>query len=611
MSADGWDLEEIRRRADLVEIISPHVRLRKAGRRLVGLCPFHQEKTPSFTVDPEKGLWHCFGCKAGGDLFRFMEMIEKVSFSEAVELLARRLGLPPRQRASPARQRERERMLSLHEEAARLFQAALHRQSGAAARAYLQRRGIAKESINEFELGYAPDQWEALLRALGKKGFSGPELAAAGLAVPREDRFYDRFRNRLMFPIRDATGRVIAFGGRALADDQQPKYLNSPETPIFQKGRTLWAFDRARRPMAEAGGAIVVEGYLDAIACHEAGLPETVATMGTALTAQHVELLRRQVNRLVLAFDSDSAGLAAALRGRELFQQAGLEVRVASVPEGTDPDDVIRQRGAEAFRELVENAPPMVEWELIRILSSAEGEGERARLEAFRQAISALARVPAGPDREYYVRWLAERYGPDSPDRRMPLEAELRQALAAEIKRSSGRPRRMPAPAAAEGAAPGQGPERPTAGRLQASLLAALLEREDLVDRYLASLEVEDFPSEGHRAIFEVLRRLTARKDSLSAQGVLAELAPEARPALAELALEYVPGERIEESVASGVRRLVEARLRREETRLSSRLHEAGSTKEREAIQQQLTEIARRRSELAGRRIVGGEQGLS
>jgi DNA primase len=600
MSADGWDLEEIRRRADLVEIISPHVRLRKAGRRLAGLCPFHQEKTPSFTIDPEKGLWHCFGCKAGGDLFRFVEMIEKVSFSEAVELLARRLGLPPRQRASPARQRERERMLSLHEEAARLFQAALRRQAGAAARAYLQRRGIANESIEEFELGYAPDQWEALLRALGKKGFSGRELAAAGLAVPR-----------LMFPIRDATGRVIAFGGRALADDQQPKYLNSPETPIFQKGRTLWAFDRARRPMAEAGGAIVVEGYLDAIACHEAGLPGTVATMGTALTAQHVELLRRQVNRLVLAFDSDSAGLAAALRSRELFQQARLEVRVAIVPEGMDPDDVIRQRGAEAFRELVDDAAPMVEWELTRILSSAEGEGERARLEAFRQAISALARVPAGPDREYYVRWLAERYGPDSPDRRMPLEAELRQALAAEIKRTRGRPRGMPAPAAGERSTPGQGPERPTAGRLQASLLAGLLERKDLVDRYLASLEVEDFPSESHRAILQALQRLAARKDSVSAQDVLAELEPEARPALAELALEHLPEERIEESFASGVRRLVEARLRREETRLSSRLDEAGSTKEREAIQQQLTEIARRRSELAGRRMVGGEQGPS
>jgi DNA primase len=443
-----------------------------------------------------------------------------------------------------------------------------------------------------------------------KRGFSGQELAAAGLAVPREDSrpertFYDRFRNRLIFPIRDATGRVIAFGGRALADDQQPKYLNSPETIIFQKGQTLWAFDRARRPMAEAGRAVVVEGYLDAIACHEAGLAETVATMGTALTAQHVESLRRQVNRLVLAFDSDSAGLAAALRGRELFQQAGLEVSVVSLPEGMDPDDVIQKRGAEGFGVLVEEAVPIVEWELARILAAAEGQGERARVAALRDAVSALARVPAGPDREYYVRWLAERHGPDSPDRRRPLEAELRQALAVEVKRTGGRPRRIPAPASGEGSGRTQGPEKPAPGRVQATLLAAFLQRGDLAERYLTSLEVTDFPAEGHKAVFETLRKLVERKDTVSAQAALAALEPEARPALAELALEYVPEERVEESVVAGVGRLVEARLRREESALLRRLNETTSQQEREAVQQELTKIARQRSDLAGRRTVG------
>lgn len=610
MSADGWDLEEIRRRADLVELVSAHVRLRKAGRRLVGLCPFHQEKTPSFTVDPEKGLWHCFGCKAGGDLFRFVEMTEKVPFAEAVELLADRLGLPPRQRAGAARQHERERMLALHEEAAKLFQAGLRAKMGAATRAYLQQRGIAQESIDGFGLGHAPDSWDALLNAMRKRGYSGQDLAVAGLAVPREDPrpergFYDRFRNRLMFPIRDATGRVIAFGGRALADDQQPKYLNSPETITFQKGQTLWAFDRARRAMADPARAIVVEGYLDAIACHAAGLAETVATMGTALTAQHVELLRRQVNRLVLAFDSDSAGLSAALRGRELFQEAGLEVSVVSLPEGMDPDDVIRERGAEGFQRLVEEAAPIVEWELTRILAAAEGRGERARMAALRDAISALARVPAGADREYYVRWLSERHGPDSPDRRRPLETELRQALANEIKRTGRQPRRIPAPASGEGSGRRQGQEKPAPGRAQAALLAAFLQRGDLAERYLSSLEVEDFPAEGHKAVFEILRRLVERKETVSAQAALAESEPEARTALAELALEYVPEDHIEESVASGVRRLAEARLRREESALVRRLNETSSQEEREAVGQQLTKIARERSDLAGRRIVG------
>ncbi len=613
MSAGGWDLEEIRSRADLAEIVSAHVRLRKAGRRLVGLCPFHQEKTPSFTVDPEKGLWHCFGCKAGGDLFRFVEMVEKVSFPEAVELLARRLGLPPRDRASPAQQRERERVFSLHEQAARLFQSALRSDAGRSVRVYLQKRGIGQALAEEFELGYAPDAWDALMSAMQKKGYSPKELAAAGLAVQKEDRFYDRFRNRLMFPIKSATGRVIAFGGRALAEDQQPKYLNSPETAIFQKGRTLWAFDRARRAMGDAERAIVVEGYLDVIACHEAGMSETVATMGTALTSQHVELLRRQVGRLVLAFDSDSAGLAAALRGRELFQQAGLDVRVVSLPEGLDPDNVIRDRGSAAFRELVEQAPPMVEWELTRILSRAEGEGDRARADALREAVSALARVPAGADREYYLRWLAERYGPDSPDRRRPLETELREALATEIKRASGRSRRTSAQDSGRGPAR-QGLEKPPSGRLQASLLAALLQRGDLAQQHVGSLEVEDFSGEGHRAVFEALQKLVAKGEPVGPQAVLAELDPDSRPALAELALEYVPEERVEESVVVGVRRLVELRLRREERALLRRVADAASREEQEAVREQLaaiheelTEIKKRWSKLTGQRIVGTE----
>ncbi len=605
MSAGGWDLEEIRRRADLVEIVSPHVRLRKSGARLTGLCPFHQERTPSFTVDPEKGLWHCFGCKAGGDLFRFVEMIEKVSFSEAVELLARRLGIPPKRPADAARQRTRERLLALHEQATKFFQALLQGNAGRGARAYLERRGISNESVEAFCLGYARDAWEALLNAMAKRGFSGQDLARAGLAVPREDHFYDRFRNRLIFPIRDATGRVIAFGGRALADDQQPKYLNSPESPLFQKGQVLWNFDRARRAMAEAGRAVVVEGYLDSISCCEAGLTEAVATMGTALTAEHVNLLRRQVKSLVLAFDSDSAGLAAALRGRELFHQAELDVRVVSMPEGMDPDDVVREQGGEALRQLVADARPMIEWELSRVLARAEGQGERAEAEALRGAISVLARAPAGADREYYLRWLAERQGADAPDRRRPLEAELRQALAREIKRIEGRARRIPLAASGEGSAQRQGLEKPSAGRLQATLLAAFLQRGDLVERHLGSLEVEDFPNEGHRAVFEAMRRLMERGEPFSAQEVLAELEPDIHPTLAELALEYVPEEQIEESVASAVRRLVEVRLRRQEIALLQRLEGAGSREEQDGLRRQLTEIAGRRSELAGRRIVG------
>ncbi len=606
MSGGGWDLEEIRRRADIVEIISPHVRLRKSGRRLSGLCPFHQERSPSFTVDPEKGLWHCFGCKAGGDLFSFVELTEKVTFQEAVELLARRLGLPPRTPADAARTRARDRLLSMHEEAAHFFAAGLKRGTGKRALAYLKRRGVSEESIEGFGLGYAPDAWDGLLQALGKRGFAGADLARAGLVLARNDGgFYDRFRNRLIFPIRDASGRAVAFGGRALAEDQQPKYLNSPETPLFQKGQVLYGFDRARSAIAESGRAIVVEGYLDVIACHEAGFAETVATMGTALTSQHVDVLRRRTERLVLGFDSDSAGLAAALRGRELFARAGLDVRVITMPEGRDPDDVIRDRGAPAFGELVEAALPMIEWELSRVLARADGRGEREMMEAVRDAVSVLARVPGGVEREHYVTWLARRAASGSPDRLRNMESAVREELARRAARAP-RPARTTAPAARQVApAERQSAGKPAASRLPDSLLAGVLQHGEYAGGVISELGAEDFPEPEQREVFEAIVRLGERGEAITPQSVLGEVEAAAKGLLARLALEEVPHDRVEEFLASSVGRLVEARLGRQQRQLQERLSEAASDEEREAIRKELTEVARRRSELAGQRIVG------
>ena len=606
MSGGGWDLDEIRRRADIVDIVSPHVRLRKAGRRLSGLCPFHQERTPSFTVDPDKGLWHCFGCKAGGDLFRFVEMIEKVTFQEAVELLANRLGLPPRTPADAARTRARERFLSLHEQAAGFFHGCLETEPTKTALKYLRRRGVSDESIEGFLLGYAPDGWDGLLNALSKQGFSGKELGRAGLAVQRDDGgFYDRFRNRVIFPIRDATGGTIAFGGRALADDQQPKYLNSPETPLFRKGQTLWAFDRARRAMADAGRAIVVEGYLDAIACHEAGLSETIATMGTALTGDHVELLRRRTDRLVLAFDSDSAGLAAALRGRDLFQRAGLDIRVVTMPEGMDPDNVIRDRGREAFLQLLEAAAPMLEWELSRVLAPAEGEGQREKMEVVRQAVSVLAKVTPGVEREYYVTWLAQKAAGDSPSRLKSMESAVREELSRQTARRGGPARRTEDRPPRQAPAERQKPARPPTGRVSTSLLAAFLEHGEMAARYVGMLQRSDFPDPQQQDVFDVIAGLIERNEPVTPKAVLAEVDPETRGLLAQVALEEVPNERVEEFLTSAVRRLVEARLQRRHRQLQEQLAAADSEDSQESIRRELSEVARQRSALAGERIVG------
>jgi DNA primase len=604
MAGGGYDLEEIRRRADIVEIISPHVALRKAGRRLVGLCPFHQERTPSFTVDPEAGLWHCFGCKAGGDLFRFVEMVEKVEFTEAVELLARRLGVQPKSPEQAGRQRERERLLAIYEAACKFFQAQLRTEAAGAARGYLKKRGLAPVTIEGFAIGYAPDSWDGLLIAMGRRGYSGQELARAGLVIPREGGFYDRFRDRIIFPINDSSGRVIAFGGRSLSDEQQPKYLNSPDSPIFQKGHVLYAFDRARRAMSDSGQAMVVEGYLDAIACHDAGSVETVATMGTALTPEHVEMLRRRVSRLVLAFDSDSAGMAAALRSRDLFQQADLTVRVITLPEGLDPDQVVRERGRDAFADLVSAAVPMIEWELARILDSFRQS--RDTEEFMRQGVAILAGSPDGKEREYYLGWLVKNLASDSTVPVIWLQNALHQEVAKSATRRTEPGRRTDQSPSAGGLVNKQAPASKGLTGVHADLLAALITHGEAGRPYAEQLHPEDFPGEA-RDIFIAVRSLMDGGQTVSAQAVLAAVPTEARSALAQVMLAEVPEERVEEAIASATSRIVEARLKKRVAELSREFSQANTKEEQERIERELSEARRRRSELAGQRLVGEE----
>jgi len=605
MAGGGYDLDEIRRRADITEIISPHVALRKAGRRLVGLCPFHQERTPSFGVDPESGLWHCFGCKAGGDLFRFVEMVEKVDFNEAVEMLARRLGVEPRTPQQAGRQQEKERLFAVYEAASKFFQAQLRTETGRAARAYLKKRGLSVPTIEGFAIGYAPEGWDALLISMGKRGYPGQELARAGLVVAKEGGgFYDRFRDRIIFPISDSSGRVIAFGGRSLSDDQQPKYLNSPDGPLFQKGHVLYAFDRARRTMGDVGRAVIVEGYLDAIACHDAGFTETVATMGTALTPDHVELLRRRVSKLVLAFDADSAGMGAALRSRGLFEQAGLSVRVLTLPEGLDPDQVIREQGTDAFRALVDAAVPMIEWELLRVFDRVKDSSDVLRMEGLREAVVTLSRLPAGVEREYYTRWLVEKWGSGSPSQAAAMESAIREEMARSAARKRDTGRRTDTGTSAEGSVNKQGPDRKLLTGVYGAVLSGLIRHSEIGRPYVAELTPEDFPA-GLKDIFEAIRGLMERGERVSAESTLSELAPAVWPVLAELLLTEAPDERVEESIRSAVTRIVETRLTRKMSELSRELGEAGSAQERERIGRELTHIASQRSKLVGLRTVG------
>ena len=405
--ADDW-VERVRAANDIVDVVGQTVQLRRVGRNWTGLCPFHKEKSPSFSVNADRQFYHCFGCKAGGDVFRFIQETEKVEFLEAVELLSRRVGIPVPERRAGERA-VRTPLLDALEQAATAFQQWLgDPERGRAARDYLASRGITGDTVRAFRLGLAPEGWSNLADRLGAR--LGEEvLVQAGLAMRRESRtgVYDRFRDRLMVPLIAPGGAVVGFGARALSDEP-PKYLNSPETPVYHKGSFLFALEVARRSADEAGEIVVVEGYFDAIALHQAGLTHTVATSGTALTADQARLLRRAAPRVALTYDGDDAGRDAMMRSLAVLLAEGLDVAVVNLPRGEDPDTLVRRGGAEAWRALRVEAADPVEFIQRHVLRAgpAAGPSPGDPRERALQAVVRLAGEVRDPIR---VRLLLER----------------------------------------------------------------------------------------------------------------------------------------------------------------------------------------------------------
>lgn len=410
---DARFLEEVRSRSDIVEVVGQYLDLRKAGKNYVGLCPFHPDRRPSLSVSPDRQMFYCFACGAGGDVFTFVMKREGLSFLEAVRLLARRAGIPwPERHLTPAqeaRARQRRRLLDALALAAEFFRARLEGGEGSRARGYLAERGVAEETVRRFGLGYAPPSWDALLRFAGRQGFTEEELVAAGLAVPRETGgVYDRFRHRLMFPIWDVHGQVIAFAGRAL-DDSSPKYLNSPESPVFQKGSTWYALHLAREAIRRDQRAVVVEGYMDVLSAHQAGFGAVVASMGTAFTREQARLLQGYCPTVVICYDADAAGQSATWRSMDLLREVGVRVYVASLPEGHDPDSLIRQEGPQALARVLEGALPFVEFRLQE--ASRRATTLEGKLEAVANIIPVLADLSSPVERETYLREAARRLG--------------------------------------------------------------------------------------------------------------------------------------------------------------------------------------------------------
>ncbi len=404
-------IDELMTRTDIVEVINSRVPLKKAGREFKACCPFHGEKTPSFTVSPTKQFYHCFGCGAHGTAVGFLMDYEHMSFPEAVEELASLAGLEVPQEAGDAPDRRHD-LYGVLEAAATFFREQL--KNNADAVGYLKRRGLTGETAGRFGIGYAPDTWDGLIRRLGKEDEAVQRLAAAGLVIEREGGgWYDRFRGRVMFPIRDARGRVIAFGGRVLGDGE-PKYLNSPETPLFHKGRELYGLYEARQALRDIPRLMVVEGYMDVIGLHQAGLPWAVATLGTATTLDHLERLFRVTEEVVFCFDGDRAGRQAAWRALENALPAmyeGRQIRFLFLPEGEDPDSLVGKEGAQAFEARLAEALPFSEYLLAGLSRQVDMESLDGRARLAELARPLVARVPDGAFRALLIKRIARAVG--------------------------------------------------------------------------------------------------------------------------------------------------------------------------------------------------------
>jgi DNA primase len=493
------DIEALKRRADLADIVSDHTRLQRAGSRLKGLCPFHQEKTPSFSLDPAQGVWHCFGCGEGGDTYTFLQKVEGLSFVEAVEQLARRVGYELRyEELSPGQKRslgERSRLVAANAAAVEFFHSQLLVDAGAAARSYLEQRGFGRGDVERFRLGFAPLEWEALTQHLRAERFPDDTIRGTGLAVVGDRGLRDRFRGRLMFPIFDAQGEPIGFGGRVVpgldyGGHDPPKYLNTPETPLYKKHRVLYGLSWARAEMVRAGEVLVCEGYTDVIALHQAGLSNAVATCGTAVGGDHLRLLGRYANRVVLAFDADDAGEKAAERVFDLTRGEDLDIRVLVMPRGEDPADVVRRGGAEAMRELVSSAEPVVRF-MTRRAVDGHDETPEGRAAAADAAAAVVARIPDPVLRDQYTRWAADLVGVGLVVLARAVEEAGGDLPAVEIGRPSPDDHARELPARAQ---------------LEREMLRVVLQRPDLLPERWADVKADDFAHPRARALFEAVQ---------------------------------------------------------------------------------------------------------
>ena len=393
-------IDEVVARNPIEDVVGQYVNLKRSGANLFGLCPFHGEKTPSFSVAPDKGIYYCFGCHKGGGVINFQMEIEGLSYGDAVRALAKRASMEvPEDPQFQSRYKQQERLWALSKEAARYFHSKLYAPEGAEGLSYAQKRGMPRSTLTKFGIGFAPNGWNGLVDAMKAKGYTDQELKDAGLVSEKNGRIYDRFRNRLMFPIIDVRGNVIGFGDRVM-DDSTPKYLNSPETIIFNKRKNLFALNLAKK--SKLGYLILVEGYMDAVALHQYGFDCAVASLGTSLTQEHAVLLSRYTEQVVLIYDGDEAGQNATRRAIPMLEAAGIQVKVLRMHDAKDPDEYLKKYGADKFKVLLEEASNRVEYQMGAIARKYHLNDDEERIQFLREAADLVASLPSPVQREVY-----------------------------------------------------------------------------------------------------------------------------------------------------------------------------------------------------------------
>ncbi len=489
-------IDEVRFASDIVDVVSGYLTLRQKGRNHFGLCPFHKEKTPSFSVNSDLQIFHCFGCGAGGNVFTFIMKIEGLTFPEAVKLLAKQAGITlPEEAENFEVYREKEALYYANNLAAELFQLTIRTDEAAEARRYLNERGISDDEFDAFGIGYAPNGWDGLIKYAEAKKLNTEVLLRAGLVILKEDagRYYDRFRGRITFAIKNLTGQVVGFGARRIINDNSPKYINSPETDIYQKRFILYGLYQSRDTIRKNDEVVICEGYTDLTSLYRVNVQNVVTTSGTALTEDHARLLRRYTSNAVLLYDSDSAGAAAAIRGADILLENGMEVKICMMPQGLDPDEFARTRGEEETRRLIASGMPLMEFKLNTFEHKSQSASSTQKATNTREILTTIAKVNDPIRRSFLVRDLAERLKLDESSLWLEINQIERQNRMRLQRQDDTPPQQTDAFF------------QTSKGDSELGLLQIAMRHPEMIERILRNLKTEDISHEEIRSIFETL----------------------------------------------------------------------------------------------------------